>query len=130
MLDKELSLKISLDEILTEDFDYERKVMENLFRFSNYIGVKHFKVIFLHKESSEEKINEFVKRNENVLFHINSKITSNDCTAWFVIENKKTGKQSGYTATKTGASQKVTISGKEFTFPTSPKIKACLVTEV
>ncbi|SVC74166.1 uncharacterized protein METZ01_LOCUS327020 [marine metagenome] len=48
----------------------------------------------------------------------------------YIIENKKTGKQSGYTATKTGATQKVTISGKEFTFPTSPKIKACLVTEV
>ena len=89
MLDKELSLKISLDEILSEGFDYERKIMENLFRFSNYIGPKLFKVIFLHKESSPEKINEFGERNENVLFHINSKITSNDCTAWFVIEKEE-----------------------------------------
>mgnify|MGYP006075917221 CR=1 FL=1 len=48
----------------------------------------------------------------------------------FVMENKKTGKQNAYTATKTGATQKVTISGKEFIFPTSPKIKACLTTEV
>ena len=48
----------------------------------------------------------------------------------FVMEEKKTGKQHGYTATRSGASQKVTISGKEFTFKTSPKIKACLVTEV
>lgn len=90
MLDKELSLKISLDEIIEEGFDYERKIMENLFRFSNYVGVKHFKVIFLHKNLETKKINEFVKRNENVLFHITSKITSNECTAWFIIENKKT----------------------------------------
>ena len=89
MIDKELSLKISLDEIIEEGFDYERKVMENLFRFSNFIGVRHFKVIFLHKNLTTEKINEFVKRNENVLFHISSKITSNDCTAWFVIEKEK-----------------------------------------
>ena len=89
MLDKELSLKLSLDEIIEEGFDYERKVMENLFRFSNYIGVKHFKVIFIHKNISEKKINEFVERNENVLFHINSKITTKECTAWFIIENKR-----------------------------------------
>ena len=89
MLDKELSLKISLDEIVVEGFDYERKVMENLFRFSNYIGVKHFKVIFLHKDISSKEIEDFVSLNENVLFHISSKITKNDCTAWFVIEKKK-----------------------------------------
>ena len=89
MLDKELSLKLSLDEIIDEGFDYERKIMENLFRFSNYIGVKHFKVIFLHKNLSEDIIKEFVRRNENVLFHISSKITTNDCTAWFVISKEK-----------------------------------------
>ena len=88
MLNKELSLKLSLDEIIDEGFDYERKVMENLFRFSNYIGVKHFKVIFLHKNISEDLIKEFVKRNENVLFHISSKITTTDCTAWFVISKE------------------------------------------
>ena len=89
MIDRKLSLKLSLDELITEGFDYERKVMENLFRFSNYVGTKHFKVIFLHKDISIEKINEFGERNENVLFHINSKITSKDCTAWFVIEKEK-----------------------------------------
>jgi hypothetical protein len=89
VLNKELSLKISLNEILEEGFDYERKVMENLFRFSNYVGVKHFKVIFLHDDISEKKINEFVNRNENVLFHINSKITKTDCTAWFIIEKER-----------------------------------------
>ena len=48
----------------------------------------------------------------------------------FIMENKKSGKKHAYTATKTGATQKVKISGKEFIFKTSPKIKACLPTEV
>jgi hypothetical protein len=87
---REMSLKISLDEIISNGFDYERKVMENLFRFSNFVGPKQFKVIFLHKQTDTKEINEFVERNENVLFHINSKITKNNCTAWFVIESKKT----------------------------------------
>ena len=47
-MDYSLSLKISLDEIIEEGLDYERKVMENLFRFSNYVGSKHFKIIFKH----------------------------------------------------------------------------------
>ena len=64
--------------------------MENLFRFSNYVGPKKFKVIFLHKKLETDDINVFVDRNENILFHINSKITSNDCTTWFVIEREKT----------------------------------------
>ena len=89
MIDKELSLKISLDEIIEEGFDYERKVMENLFRFSNYVGPKQFKVIFIRTDIDEKIINKFVERNENVLFHINSKITSQECTAWFVIQSKR-----------------------------------------
>ena len=44
----------------------------------------------IKEELTYYKIDEFVDRNENVLFHINSKITSNDCTAWFVIETEKT----------------------------------------
>ena len=76
---REMSLKISLDEIISNGFDYERKVMENLFRFSNFVGPKQFKVIFLHKQTDTKEINEFVKRNEKVLFHINSKIAKNNC---------------------------------------------------
>ena len=44
-MDYFLSLKISLDEIIEKGLDYERKVIENLFRFSNYIGKKNFKVV-------------------------------------------------------------------------------------
>ena len=46
----ELSLKISLEEIINEGLEYERKVLENLFRFSNYVNPKLFKVIFIHKK--------------------------------------------------------------------------------
>tara|TARA_R110002020_G_scaffold176300_2_gene368485 strand:+ start:238 stop:624 length:387 start_codon:yes stop_codon:yes gene_type:complete len=85
----ELSLKISLEEIINEGLEYERKVLENLFRFSNYVNPKLFKVIFIHKKMDEKKINNFVNRNENILFHINSKITSRECSAWFIIEKEK-----------------------------------------
>ena len=90
----ELSLKISLEEIINEGLEYERKVLENLFRFSNYVNPKLFKVIFIHKKMDEKKINNFVSRNENILFHINSKITSRECSAWFIIEKEK--KESKY----------------------------------
>ena len=89
-MDYSLSLKISLDEIIEEGLDYERKVMENLFRFSNYVGSQHFKVIFYHSSTDKKDIKSFVGRNENILFQINTKITSSECQAWFTIqENKK-----------------------------------------
>ena len=89
-MDYSLSLKISLDEIMEEGLDYERKVMENLFRFSNYVGSLHFKVIFYHSSTDKKDIESFVGRNENILFQINTKITSSECQAWFTIqENKK-----------------------------------------
>ena len=85
-----MSLKISLDEIMENGLDYERKVLENLFRFSNILGSKFFKVIFLHKNIEIDDINAFVDRNEKILFHINTKITRNDCSVWFAIEREET----------------------------------------
>ena len=95
-MDYFLSLKISFDEIITEGLEYERKIMENLFRFSNYIGSKHFKVILFHKNLKEKDIKAFVSRNENVLFQINTKITSTDCQAWFTIQRTKKDKLGPY----------------------------------
>ena len=88
-MDYSLSLKISLDEIIEEGLDYERKVMENLFRFSNYVGSPHFKVVFYHSLIDKKDIESFVGRNENILFQINTKITSSDCQAWFTIQKTK-----------------------------------------
>jgi len=85
-----MSLKISLDEIMENGLDYERKVLENLFRFSNILGSKFFKVIFLHKNTKIDDLNAFVDRNEKILFHINTKITGNDCSVWFAIEREET----------------------------------------
>ncbi len=82
----ELSLKLSLDEIIEEGLDFERKVIENLSRFSTIFGKTMFKVVFLHKNIKSENINEFVIRNEKALFHINTKITGKDCNTWFAIE--------------------------------------------
>ena len=67
-MDYFLSLKISLDEIIEKKLDYERKVMENLFRFSNYVGSQHFKVILFHSNLTEEQIKSFVSRNEICYF--------------------------------------------------------------
>ena len=89
----ELSLKMSLDEIIEEGLDYERKVLENLFMFSTFFGSKIFKVIFLHKNVKKEVIEEFVLRNEKILFQINTKITSTDCNAWFSIEKEEDKKK-------------------------------------
>ena len=95
-MDYFLSLKISLDEIIEKKLDYERKVMENLFRFSNYVGSQHFKVILFHSNLTEEQIKKFVSRNENMLFQINTKITSTDCQAWFTIQRTKKEKLGPY----------------------------------
>tara|TARA_R100001377_G_C3112812_1_gene83216 strand:- start:163 stop:534 length:372 start_codon:yes stop_codon:yes gene_type:complete len=95
-MDYFLSLKISLDEIITEGLDYERKIMENLFRFSNYVGSKQFKVIFYHSNMKEKQIKEFVSRQENMLFQINTKITATDCQAWFTIQSNESDKQGPY----------------------------------
>ena len=95
-MDYFLSLKISLDEIIEKKLDYERKVMENLFRFSNYVGSQHFKVILFHSNLTEEQIKSFVSRNENMLFQINTKITSTDCQAWFTIQRTKEEKLGPY----------------------------------
>tara|TARA_B100000214_G_C23866668_1_gene580600 strand:+ start:247 stop:618 length:372 start_codon:yes stop_codon:yes gene_type:complete len=95
-MDYTLSLKISLDEIIEEGLEYERKVMENLFRFSNYIGSKHFKVILFHSSVGEKKIKSFVSRHENILFQINTKITSTNCQAWFTIQRTKDEKFGPY----------------------------------
>jgi len=91
-----LSLKISLDEILLEGIDYERKIMENLFRFSNYVGSKTFKVIFYHSNLKEKQIKDFVSRQENVLFQINTKITTTECQAWFTIQRTPGEEQGPY----------------------------------
>ena len=95
-MDYFLSLKISLDEIIEEGLDYERKVIENLFRFSNYIGSKHFKVILFHTNVKEKDIKSFVSRHENILFQIKSKITSTNCQAWFTIQRTKKDKLGPY----------------------------------
>jgi len=93
----QMSLKMSLDEIIEEGLDYERKVIENLAIFGTIFGRKIFKAIFLHKNLDTKQINSFVERNEKALFHINSKITATDCNVWFAIEkNESDNKRISY----------------------------------
>ena len=58
--------------------------MENIRRCSKIVG-KTFKVIFWHEGLSEKECEDFVKRNENLLFEINTKITKNIERVWFMI---------------------------------------------
>ena len=90
----QMSLKISLDEIILEGLECERKIIENLSRFGTIFGRKVFKTIFLHKNLKTEQINSFVSRNEKALFHINTKITATDCNVWFAIEREETKNKS------------------------------------
>ena len=78
-----LSIRLSLDDIV-KDSDYEKKVLENI-RYCRRIVGKEFKVIFWNKDLSDKKVKDFVKRNENILFEINTKITKKFDLAWFVV---------------------------------------------
>ena len=85
----EYSLKIKLDDVI-RNINYEQKVMENI-RYCNNLSNKKFKLIFWHEDMNEQEIEDFVKRNQKVLFEVNTEITRNYYKdAWFVIdENKK-----------------------------------------
>ena len=86
------SLRLNLDEIIINE-DFELLVLENIRRASKLTG-KSFKVIFWYEDMSEKEIKKFIKRNENLLFEINSRITKNNNYAWFTIDSTGRDKSS------------------------------------
>ena len=80
------SLRIKLNNIII-DKDYEKLVLENIRRCARVTG-RGFKVVFWHKNLIENDIKRFIKRNENLLFEMNAKITKKNSNshAWFVID--------------------------------------------
>ena len=80
-----LSLRIKLDDVI-KDVEMEQKILENIRRSSKIVG-KKFRVIFWNENLSEKECEEFVKRNEKLLFEVNTKITKGYGNAWFVIDN-------------------------------------------
>ena len=85
-----LSIRLKLDDVL-KDLEYEQKVLENI-RYCRRIIGKEFKVIFWNKNLNKSQVESFVKRNEKILFEINTKITKEFDLAWFVIGDEDKSK--------------------------------------
>ena len=68
-----LSLRIKLDDIVV-DRNFEIQVLENI-RYCRKIVGKQFRIILWNKNLSEKECESFVKRNEHLLFEVNTKIT-------------------------------------------------------
>ena len=81
------SLGMKLNEVI-EDRDLEQTILENVRRCSRLVG-KTFKVIFWHEDLTEEDCKDFIKRNEKLLFEVNTKITKTKEKVWFLIGDGK-----------------------------------------
>ena len=84
------SLRIKLNDVI-KDESFEKIVCENLRRARKVLG-KSCRVEFWHEGLNESVIKDFVKRNENLLFKINTKITKKHNLVWFSIDNKNEDK--------------------------------------
>ena len=78
-----LSLRMSLDDVV-KDSELEKTIIENI-RYCRRIIGQEFKVIFWNKNLTENQVKDFVKRNNEILFEINTEITKDFNLAWFVI---------------------------------------------
>ena len=78
------SLRMKLDNVV-KDKDIEQTILENIRRCSKLVG-KMFRVIFWHVNLTEQNCKDFVKRNEHLLFEVNTKITKIQEDVWFSID--------------------------------------------
>ena len=82
---------MKLNDIIGKD---EETILENIRRCKLFVG-KTFKVIFRNDGLSEDECQDFVKRNEKMLFEIRTQITSRNSpfdSCWFVIDTDSTDK--------------------------------------
>ena len=79
------SIRMKLDDVI-KDKDTEQVVLENIRRCSRIVG-KFFKVVFWHVNLTEQECKDFVKRNEHLLFEVNTKITKRFENTWFLIDS-------------------------------------------
>ena len=84
---KYYSIGMKLNDVI-KDKDTEQVVLENIRRCSNIVG-KMFKVVFWHVNLTEQNCKDFVKRNEHLLFEVNTKITKVKEDVWFSIDSEK-----------------------------------------
>ena len=82
---KYYSLRIKLDDVILNE-DFEKKVLENIRYCRNLVG-KQFRVIFWNENVTEKQCEEFVKRNEHLLFEVHTKITNSFGMVWYLIQS-------------------------------------------
>ena len=78
-----LSIRIKLDDVVKEE-SLEKQIIENI-RYCRRVIGKEFKVIFWNQNLTENEVKDFVKRNNDILFEINTEITKEFNLAWFVV---------------------------------------------
>ena len=81
------SIGMKLNDVI-KDKDTEQIVLENIRRCSKIVG-KTFKVVFWHVNLTEQECKDFVKRNEHLLFEVNTMITKTQEKVWFSIGEGK-----------------------------------------
>ena len=79
------SLRMKLDDVILNQ-DFEQKVLENIRYCRNLVG-KQFRVIFWNKTLTDKQCEEFVKRNEHLLFEVHTKITKRFNMTWYLIQS-------------------------------------------
>ena len=92
---KYYSIGMKLNDVI-KDKDTEQVILENIRRCSNLVG-KLFKVVFWHVNLTEQNCKDFVKRNEHLLFEVNTKITKRFESVWFLIKSKNEKSSGRYT---------------------------------
>ena len=83
---KYYSIGMKLNDVI-KDKDTEQVILENIRRCSKIVG-RPFKVVFWHVNLTEQNCKDFVKRNEHLLFEVNTKITKRFENVWFLIESE------------------------------------------
>ena len=89
---KYYSIGMKLNDVI-KDKDTEQVILENIRRCSNIVG-KTFKVVFWHVKLTEQECKDFVKRNEHLLFEVNTMITKTQEKVWFSIGEESGGRYS------------------------------------
>ena len=101
------SIRMKLDDVV-KDINKEQIILENIRRCSNLVG-KSFQVIFWHDNLTEQNCKDFVKRNEHLLFEVNTQITKRIIPVWFLIGEGKDGRYRCEGDILTGISQYLKI---------------------
>ena len=91
------SMRMKLDDVI-ESKELEQLVLENIRRCSKLAGMNRFQIIFWNEKLTEKQCEDFVKRNEKLLFEVNTKITKRFEYSWFLIDSKNEKSTARYTS--------------------------------